>query len=310
MNEEILASLRLLVAIAKADGKIHENEELALASSLEGAELPSGMTVAALLAEEIDVDAEIKRISSREVQRRTLQAASTMIHVDRDASGSERKILEQMRAAWTLEADDELGESWDRATLDIEPSEGRIDDPELREKRVDEEIAATALWSAVWGAIPLPILGEVVIMLAEVRMLRNIALRYGHKMDDAFWKAFAANLVGVGASRFAVQSLMKLVPGWGSIAGASGSYATTWALGKAARLYFEKGEKIDPTSLKQAFKTLREEGLVHAKESKEKIEAERRRVADVTAELDKELAAGNLTQAAYAEKLNALQATP
>jgi uncharacterized protein (DUF697 family) len=310
VNDEILASLRLLVAVAKADGKIHPDEELAIASSLEGAELPKGMTVASLLASEIDVDLEMTKIKTREVQRRTLQVASAMVYMDREASSSEKKILDKMREAFDLEAVDTFTPSWlDEESAD-EAGTAHIDDPDLRSKRVDDDIAATALWSAVWGAIPLPLFGEVVIMVSEVRLLQNIARRYGHKTDEAFWKAFAANLVGVGVSRFAVQSLMKLVPGWGSIAGASGSYATTWALGKAAKLYFEKGEKVDPKALKEAFKGLREEGLSQAKESRQQIEAERKRIEQATADLDADLKSGKISESAYTEKLAALRTAP
>lgn len=49
MNEEVFAGIKVLVALAQADGKIHENERAAIENAIDGSDLPAGATVGALL---------------------------------------------------------------------------------------------------------------------------------------------------------------------------------------------------------------------------------------------------------------------
>ena len=48
---EVLAGIRVLVCIAKADGVLHAEEEKALASAFEASPLPEGITLDGLLGE-------------------------------------------------------------------------------------------------------------------------------------------------------------------------------------------------------------------------------------------------------------------
>ena len=54
MNEELFAGIKVLVALAQADGKIHENELAAIENAIDGSDLPAGETVGSLLESTID----------------------------------------------------------------------------------------------------------------------------------------------------------------------------------------------------------------------------------------------------------------
>ena len=54
MNDEVFAGIKVLIALAQADGTVHDDERIAIENALDGEELPDGATIASLLAAEID----------------------------------------------------------------------------------------------------------------------------------------------------------------------------------------------------------------------------------------------------------------
>ncbi len=308
MNEEILAGIKLLVAMAKADGRLHDNEESAIQNALDGASLGADVTIESLLKENVDVEAELGKIKSPDVRRQTYDALCAMVYVDGDGSPAEKAIIEKMRKVWELDAQKTMGERFKHALRqDFIPSTlGKIDDPVQRDKELDNLVLRNCIKTAVFGGIPVPLVGEFLVSFSQVQMLQSIGHIYGHHRDAAFWKALSANFIGATAARIAVLSLVKLIPGWGSVVGASGAFATTWAMGRATRLYFEKGEALDPNALKEAFKTARAEGVAKAKEAKSQIDAEAERVAAARKKLDDDLAAGKIAEDEYTKQVAAL----
>ena len=305
MNEEVLAGIKLLVAIAKADGRLHDNEELAIKNALEGADLGGDVTVEKLLLEVVDVDAEVKKITSTEARRSAYEAACAMVYVDGDAAGSERAILDKIRKTWEVQKPQSavqrmsaaLKQDWLPSTI------AQIDDPVKRDETIDRLVVRACVRAAIFGAIPVPFVGEFLVSFVGIQALQSIGALYGHSRDSAFWKAFAGNFVGATAARIAVLSLMKLVPGWGSVVGASGAYASTWAMARATRLYFEKGASMDPAALREVFREAKKEGAAKAKEASSEIAAETDRIAAIRAKLDADLAAGTITEEQYAERI-------
>lgn len=303
MNEEVLAGIKVLVAIAKADGKLHDNEAVAIRNALEGADLP--ITVEELLKEDVNIDAEIAKIKSTDVKRSTFQAACAMVYVDGDAAESEKDILEKLRAAWEAPKEESFAERMGkRLKQDWLPSTiAPIADAAKRDEEIDKLVLRSCIRAAIFGAIPVPFVGEFLVSFVGIQVLQSIGALYGHTRDAQFWKAFAGNFVGATAARIAVLSLMKLVPGWGSVVGASGAFASTWAMARATRLYFEKGEAMDPSALKEAFAQAKKEGAKKAKEATAEIEAEKSRIAETKASLEADLVAGKITEEQYAEQI-------
>ena len=108
-------------------------------------------------------------------------------------------------------------------------------------------------------------------------------------------------MVGAAASWFAISSLLKLIPGSGSAA--SAAYASTFALGSVTRLYFDKGEDVPLSALRDAFVAAKREGQRLALGAAAAIAACRERLDAAKAALDAQLASGDLTDIAYANKL-------
>jgi uncharacterized protein (DUF697 family) len=303
MKEEVLAGIKVLVALAKADGHLHDNEAIAIRNALDGADLGPDVTTEKLLEESIDLDAEIGKIRSNETRRSTFEAACAMVYVDGEAAESERAILEKLRKGWEVQRTQSAVERMTKALKqDWLPSTiAPVDDPVKRDRAIDDLVLRSCIRAAIFGAIPVPFVGEFLVSFVGIQTLQSIGALYGHTRDAAFWKAFAGNFAGATAARIAVVSLMKLVPGWGSVVGATGAYAATWALARATRHYFEKGAAMDPSALREVFAQARKEGSAKAKEASAEIAAESKRIESTKAQLDADLATGKITEEQYAE---------
>ena len=301
MNDEVFSGIKVLVALAKADGTIHDDERIAIESALDGADLPNGQTVASLLAAEIDLTVELARITSKEARERTYAAACAIVYVDGHVSLEEQRMLARVGAAFGLSTAG-TAEVFAKFTSVTPPSTlEKVDDAAERERVLTEEIASGASFSAVLASTSLPIAAESCLFTNNVRVARNIGLVYGHDADDAFWRTFVGNVVGAAASWFAISSLLKLIPGSGSAA--SAAYASTFALGSVTRLYFDKGEDVPPSALRDAFVAAKREGQRLALGAAAAIAACRERLDAARAALDAQLASGDLTDLAYANKL-------
>jgi GTP-binding protein Era len=89
------------------------------------------------------------------------------------------------------------------------------------------------------------VLDLALLMPLQIAGVLKIASIYNH----AWNKDRAKELIGVLGSRMllrsASRSLSKLVPGFGSVVGASVASAGTYAILKAAQIYFEHGATLD-----------------------------------------------------------------
>jgi uncharacterized protein (DUF697 family) len=104
----------------------------------------------------------------------------------------------------------------------------------------DAHILGFALAAGASDAFP--VAGVVAVPMVQAAMLRQLAKLFGAGWDKRAYTEFAAAL-GAGtlvrtASTFGVRQLVKLIPVYGQTAGAAAaaaaSFATTYAMGKAA----------------------------------------------------------------------------
>jgi len=94
IKDEVLSGLKVLVALAKADGVVHDNERLAIENALAGVELPDDASAESLLATDVDLDAELSTIKNPRVKQQTFDSACAIVYVDGEASAVERGMLE------------------------------------------------------------------------------------------------------------------------------------------------------------------------------------------------------------------------
>jgi uncharacterized protein (DUF697 family) len=179
----------------------------------------------------------------------------------------------------------------------------------LREKEVSKDVLKYSIMSAVLGSFPVPgvaIATDLGVVALQVKLVRDMGQYWGHKLDR---KAATSLLGGLGLGtgmRIAVSNLAKLVPGWGSVFGGSAAFASTWALGKVARMYFDSGMKTDVTTLKNEFRSAEGEGREAWTKQSSVIDAKRKETNERLAALQADLDSGKLTRADYETKVSSL----
>ncbi|WP_226629781.1 YcjF family protein [Alloyangia pacifica] len=101
-----------------------------------------------------------------------------------------------------------------------------------------------------------PVVGMVAVPATQLKMLHELGLRYGVKWDRKIGAAFLSTMgLSVGAryaTNFGLRELAKLIPVYGQTAGAATagaiSFATTYAIGRAAAYYLYRSSQGSPPS--------------------------------------------------------------
>lgn len=124
---------------------------------------------------------------------------------------------------------------------------------------------------AASGVGALPGVDLVGVPGIQAKMLHSLAALYGQEWNRRGLSEFMG-LLGAGialayAGRAAGRGLVKFIPVWGqtvgALWGASASAATTYALGRAAALYFDRRRRalpIDAATLRQAYREALQRG--------------------------------------------------
>lgn len=313
-NAEILASVRLLVAVAKADGTLHPDERASLATALEEVELEGAPDIDVLLGESIDIDAQIGLLRSQSARTEAYRSAYGMAFADGQCSEEERKLLETLRVRLVVPDNDASATERMFAEAKDMVLPGNINpiaDPEARAREIREDILRYSALSAALGAFPVPglaIATDLAVVALQVKLIRDIGQYHGHTVDGP---AARSMLYGVGfgtGARVAISNLVKFVPGYGSVFGATTAFATTFALGKTFDKFFQShrefdASKFDAKSVKSDLKAARAEGKDAFTEHKGEVDTKAAAAKGALDHLNAELAAGSITQAEYEQKV-------
>jgi len=232
-----------------------------------------------------------------------------MVQVAGVCTPAEQKMLDRIRT--TLQIPEErpslawriLGEIKDTVLPShIQPA----NDPARRAKGVRADILKYSLLGGALGAIAIPgvaLATDLAVMSVQVKLVRDIGQRWGHTAD----KQAAASLLGslgLGAGmRIAVFSLVKLLPVWGSVVGASTSFASTWALGQIADRYFASGMKAHLATLASSFKAAQAEGHKAFDAHQSGVDSRRKLDGLAMQTLKASLKAGRITQQEFAARM-------
>ena len=314
-QQEVLASFKVLVSMAKADGKLLKEEFASLADSFEEIHLPEGVTVDRLLNEDdAPIDTLLSQITSEIAQEMVYQSAYAMANIDGECSTEEKELLEKIGTTFStskLWGRAEWLESLERRSTRSSISEQvrQIDDPEKRELEVDNAITDACFLNAVLGAFPLPgiaIAFDMLVYWNQLDLAQTIGQSWGYdRANENLRKALLGSL-GITGTRIAISNLAKLVPVFGMVVGATTAYASTWALGKVANEYFASGGEMDAFSLRQAFKQAKKEGEAVYKTKADEIAAKRQAIEPQLQLLNEELKSGSITPDQYQARLKEL----
>lgn len=135
------------------------------------------------------------------------------------------------------------------------------------------------------GLVPIPLVDVAAITALQMKMIRDLAQFYQIKLakNQLTYSLIGSVTAGVGAPMAItplLSSMMKLVPGFGTVAGVASlpivGGASTYALGKVFAGHFEAGGTLftfDPAKVRERMKTYYTEGLKKAEELKNKTES-------------------------------------
>jgi uncharacterized protein (DUF697 family) len=114
--------------------------------------------------------------------------------------------------------------------------------------RADSAIKNHVIWSMGAGLIPIPIADFFAVAAVQVDMIRTISSVYGIDFKESEGKAIISALTSSGLSRLGANTLIKLIPGIGSLLGGLSmsivSGASTYAVGQVFKRHFETGGTI------------------------------------------------------------------
>ncbi|MEY2948876.1 MAG: hypothetical protein RLZZ248_77 [Bacteroidota bacterium] len=181
-------------------------------------------------------------------------------------------------------------------------------------KHADTIIRNHIAWSM--GAsflVPIPIADIFAVGALQLDMIRQLCRAYGVPFSETQGKAIVSALTSSTLARAGARSLIKLVPGLGTLIGGITvsifNGASTYALGEVFKRHFETGGTIldfDVEGLKNMYKEKFEKGKEVAKDMKHEItdQEEPKNTPDLVDKL-KDLAAlkekGVLTEEEFTE---------
>lgn len=298
-SKEALASLQLLVHVAKANGVISEEERSGIQDALEGSSLPGDYTIDSLLAEDQPLESVLAVIQSEEARHQSFSASYLLAYADGECSLEEKALLDDLQKRWNI-PDSELADLHNAVMISQGSMGASVNAPSQAHRAEDSQqiIKVYRILASIAGAVPIPIIGEVMVLATQMRMVAKIGETFGRSLDKASIKALLATAgLGTGA-RMAISSLAKLVPAFGSLVGAAGAFVTTHAMGQVAIKYFESGGTLTNDSIKSIFKEQKAAGEKEYQASKASIDANKEVAAKMT-ELGKQLKSGAITQDQY-----------
>ncbi|MBI1208002.1 MAG: DUF697 domain-containing protein [Azospirillum sp.] len=136
--------------------------------------------------------------------------------------------------------------------------------------RADAIVKTGVIAAMGLGLVPIPVFDMVAVVGAILHMVRELARHYGVDFNEVLARSISVSLIGGVLPVLAtagLSSLLKVIPGFGSLAGGASvsvlSGALTYAVGRTFVSHFEGGGTLldlDLEAARRSFKTLVEQG--------------------------------------------------
>lgn len=204
------------------------------------------------------------RLSDDDVKRVAYEGALAIINADGVASEKEQAFLAELRDALGLTRSDVEESTRTAETLAATPvAEVRTGQPP--KGALDDIILQQAMLAGALEILP-DRLASIAILPLQLKLVYDVGQHHGQKLDLNQVKDLAAAL-GIGAAAQSVQgAALKLIGGLaggllgGMVGGAAriatgavASFATTYALGHTADLYYKRGRQLGMNDLRELF---------------------------------------------------------
>ena len=145
-----------------------------------------------------------------------------------------------------------------------------------KKELADSIIRNHTIWSMGAGFIPILIADIFAVSALQLDMIRQLCKVYDIDYEETRGKAIVTSLTGATIARLGARSVIKLIPGLGSIIGGVTvsifAGASTYALGEVFKTHFDSGGTIldfDPDRVRKFYREKFEKGKDIAKEWKE-----------------------------------------
>jgi nucleotide-binding universal stress UspA family protein/tellurite resistance protein/uncharacterized protein (DUF697 family) len=320
MSSESLARLKVLIAVAQADGNLNSAERLWLESNIKQQHLPEGIVWETLLTEAMDVDRELAKITDSAQQELTYYAAYLLANTDSEYHPTERELLDRIAQSFNLTTAkvEQLQELVDKVSrFQNSSTGGAIENPEQRSILIEEKILRYATATAILGADPSPLmssytqsaaLGLQMILIGEIADMCGV----GEFAVKPFFEEMVGSLGLVSAWLMALD-LAKLVPNVGTSLGAADAFTATWAMGQTTATYFgtiyPESSGLESNALRQLFKQNRKAAEDIYDRDELAISEQKQSYASEMKTLTDGLKTGKLTSETYQKQLQQLLLT-
>jgi len=285
-EQRAILTLCLMAAFADGGNDVTEREQIrriAEGLSAEATQELSGLYQDVLLGR-ASLEAAASALADPQVRQLAYEMAVCVCDADGAQSPAEGDFLERLRAALALDV--AASREFARAAAEVAdaPLEAGPDPaatpapagpakaPAVDAEALDKIILNYAILNGALEILPQS-LASMAILPLQLKMVYAVGKAYGFELDRGHIKDFAAAL-GVGLTgQFVEQIGRKLLGGLFKVAGgdffggvgsaatgAAFSFATTYALGQAAKLYYAGGRSMDMEQLRQMFASLLEQG--------------------------------------------------
>lgn len=280
-TREALAAVCLMAAFA--DGQKDDAERTHLKQVYDSLDLPNAPALyQKVLLRQTSLADEAQALIDPATRTLAYEMAVGVCDADGQTTADERAFLERLRSALDLDAG--------HATAVLHQAEALADAPVTAPATAsaasaagsaaptadDAELDGTILrYATLNGALELlpESLSTMAIIPLQMKLVYSVGQHYGYDLDRGHLKDFLAT-VGVGMTSQVVEGYARTLLGgflkksMGRAAGTMGkaatssalSFATTYALGQAARTYYRQGRNISMDDLKAQFQTYVEDG--------------------------------------------------
>lgn len=156
-----------------------------------------------------------------------------------------------------------------------------------RNRHADTVIRNHVIWSMGAGLIPVLVADIFAVSALQLDMIRQLCKVYDKDFSETQGKALVTSLTSSTLARIGAGSLVKIIPGVGSILGGIAvsvfAGASTYALGEVFKKHFQSGGTIldfDPARVRKMYKEKFEKGKKVAEELRKKQQAEKMKNAE------------------------------
>ncbi|MDJ0691369.1 MAG: hypothetical protein QNJ41_23035 [Xenococcaceae cyanobacterium MO_188.B32] len=278
--EEAIAGLKVLICMAKADGKLHPEEKKILTEAWQKAQqlsdLPENVTIDSLFAEDITIEEILPQIKTPKTQKILYKVAYFLAEID-GVTPAERIILDKIEASFQSLERDLLSENDSLAELALKSPHDFIEAIAAQlvsVKEVRDLILDYAIGIAILGFNPFPGINLVTNTIAcglILKMISDIGAKYGYPKGQDAIAIIGSIFGGFGAFLAALTSWATIsflglyIPVMGEFAAASFLFTLTWAIGQATNQFYLSGRQLNAAALKQAFLQAQREGKILSK---------------------------------------------